>query len=230
MKNRTILVTMDFNQDTGFFLKESLVRRLESLNVSLRPLTYDLSAINRHLQDAAGLIIPGGIGDVDPGLYGEDCHAKTKTIASRSHFEMRLLEKAIHDKIPFLGICWGMQMANVFLGGSLIQDIASQRPDALPHASDLQCHDPGHSIAHAVTPSERMRAYFGLETEENVNSTHHQAVGRLGDGLQIEAQSPDGIVEAASLTDHDFFWLVQWHPERLNDDRIIPRFLESLRF
>ncbi len=97
MKNRTILVTMDFNQDTGFFLKESLVRRLESLNVSLRPLTYDLSAINRHLQDAAGLIIPGGIGDVDPGLYGEDCHAKTKTIASRSHFEMRLLEKAIHE-------------------------------------------------------------------------------------------------------------------------------------
>jgi putative glutamine amidotransferase len=166
---------------------------------------------------ASGLVLCGGV-DVAPELYGETALNDTlEVFPERDAMEWALLEGAREAKVPVWGVCRGIQVLNVFLGGSLWQDLPSQRPSDIPHS----INNPKDHIAHTVTvvrPEMPLGESLSRETPQ-VNSRHHQAIKRLADGLVPVAESPDGLVEAAVLGRPDW-WVrgVQWHPENLIAD------------
>ena len=164
---------------------------------------------------AAGLVLCGGI-DVEPERYGEVTlpHANVETSPERDAMEWNLLDAAREAQIPVWGVCRGLQVLNVYLGGSLWQDLPTQWPSQIDHSVS----DTPDVLAHTVQVIEP-RSPLGERLTRDVplvNSRHHQAVKRLGDGLVPVALSPDGLVEAAFL-DGDGWWVrgVQWHPENL---------------
>jgi putative glutamine amidotransferase len=164
---------------------------------------------------ARGLVLCGGV-DVVPERYGEETlpDANVETFPERDDLEWGLLDAARAARIPVWAICRGLQVLNVWLGGSLWQDLPTQRPGAVDHS----VADAPDTIAHAVritAPGAPLGELLAAEVPR-VNSRHHQAVKRLADGLLPVAESPDGLIEAAVLTDPDW-WVhgVQWHPENL---------------
>jgi len=149
-----------------------------------------------------GLLIPGG-DDLDPLYYHEEMMPQVKPAArQRSDFEISLLNDILKLRKPVLGICYGMQLLNVYFGGTLYQDIASQLAVEINHKKDY------HNIV--ITENR-----FLEEGKFSVNSTHHQAVKEPGDNLSPFAYSPDNLIEAFYLKNYDFLLGVQWHPERL---------------
>lgn len=161
-----------------------------------------------------GILFTGG-GDIDPAFYGSAPHPKVGDVdLDRDGVELHLLEKAISREVPFLGICRGLQLINVGLGGTLYADIAEQRPGALRH--DYYPDYPRDHLAHAVDVSagSRLAGIMGA-SQVRVNSLHHQGIDRLAPGLTPAASAPDEIVEAVELPEHPFGLAVQWHPEWL---------------
>jgi len=162
-----------------------------------------------------GLMLTGG-GDVDPRLYGETPHATFQAAETdRDAFEIALSRAAVANGIPFLAICRGMQVLNVALGGTLVQDIPSQVPGALEHALP----EPRFAIAHEVwvAKESKLSELLSDHMEDgetcHVNSRHHQAVKQAAAGFEVTATSPDGVIEAMEKPDAPFCLAVQWHPE-----------------
>ncbi len=162
-----------------------------------------------------GVMLTGG-GDVDPILYGEAPHATFQAAeADRDQFEIALTRAAIAAKIPFFAICRGMQLANVAMGGTLIQDIPSEVPGALEHSVP----EPRAHVAHEVwvAKGSRLSALLADHMEDgetcHVNSRHHQSVATAAPGFEVTATSPDGVIEAMEKTGTAFCIGVQWHPE-----------------
>ena len=161
------------------------------------------------------LLLTGG-GDVDPSIYGETPHATFEAAETgRDAFEIALARAAIAKGIPLLAICRGMQVLNVAMGGTLIQDIPSQVTGALEHSVP----QPRFHIAHEVWVSKgsRLAALLADHMEDgetcHVNSRHHQSVKDVAKGFDVTATSPDGVVEAMEQPDAPFCVAVQWHPE-----------------
>ncbi len=171
-------------------------------------------------QRYAGLLIPGGR-DLPPSLYNEDqSFLSNIEDADRIRFDFSFLDRMLRYNKPVLGICYGMQLINVFLGGTLYQDIASQVPGALEHRAGT------HEITIVSNP-------FIPAGTSLVNTSHHQAVKQPGTGLSPLAFSSDGIMEAFYSGDHYFLAGVQWHPERTGDDLsclIFSQFLTACSF
>jgi putative glutamine amidotransferase len=162
-----------------------------------------------------GLMLTGG-GDVDPRLYGETPHATFQAAETdRDAFEIALSRAAVAKGIPFLAICRGMQVLNVAMGGTLVQDIPSQMPGALGHAVP----EPRFAIAHEVWVakdsllSELLKDHMEDGETCHVNSRHHQAVKQAAAGFEVTATSPDGVIEAMEKPDAPYCVAVQWHPE-----------------
>jgi putative glutamine amidotransferase len=162
-----------------------------------------------------GIMLTGG-GDVDPTLYGEAPHATFQAAeADRDTFEIALTKAAIAANVPFLAICRGMQLLNVAMGGTLIQDIPSQVPGALDHSVP----EPRAHVAHEVWVSKdsRLSTLLAEHMEDgetcHVNSRHHQAVATVAPGFDVTATSPDGVIEAMEKPGAAFCIGVQWHPE-----------------
>jgi putative glutamine amidotransferase len=154
-----------------------------------------------------GLLIPGGA-DLDPSYYHEEMLPQVKPVSrQRSDFEMSLLNEILKLRKPVLGICYGMQLLNVFFGGTLYQDIESQLEVEINHKKDY----------HIIVITENR---FFDKGKFSVNSTHHQAVKEPGNNLSPFAYSPDNLIEAFYLKEYDFLVGVQWHPERLLEEAL----------
>ena len=160
-----------------------------------------------------GLLLPGG-GDMEPWRYGQENTASHSMDPARDEAELALLEQFTAARLPILGICRGMQVLNVFFGGTLLQDL------------------PGHSAVYGRDRLHRIREISSPLNLWNgnllVNSAHHQAVDRLGSGLIAVQWAPDGTVEALCHQSLPI-WGVQWHPERLTGAWALPGTVEGLR-
>lgn len=161
-----------------------------------------------------GILIPGGV-DVDPTYFQEDPHPKLGRIdPARDRTEMQLARWAIEDEKPILGLCRGLQVINVALGGSLYQDLEEQYPDAIKHDYFPTYGFERDHLAHEVTLAKGSRLRHLMELDRiQVNSMHHQGIKTLAPALMASAVAPDGLVEAAELTGDGFCVGVQWHPE-----------------
>lgn len=195
-------------------------------NPVLLPLGLPEDRLDDCLNLLGGILFSGG-GDVDPRLYGGDSHERVGGIdADRDRVELYLLSGVVQAGIPFLGICRGIQLVNVGLGGTLYADIAAGRPGALKH--DYYPGWPRDHLAHRVEiePGSQIRQILGAQIV-TVNSLHHQAIDRLAPGLRATAHSPDGLVEAVELAGHPFGLAVQWHPECLPADPAMRALFQS---
>jgi putative glutamine amidotransferase len=156
-----------------------------------------------------GILLAGGE-DCDPSVYGEERHPSVEPMdPRRQNNDLALARVARERGIPTLGICLGVQMMNVAAGGTLIQDIDSELRTDIEHASE-----PADRHRHDVLVEEGTRlAQIIGDQELNVNSSHHQAIRRVGEGLRVTALAPDGIIEGLEDPSHPFYVGVQWHPE-----------------
>jgi putative glutamine amidotransferase len=171
-------------------------------------------ALDTLLPRLDGVVFTGG-GDIKTSYYQEVEHPKVYGVEpDRDRVELELLEKAVNNGMPFLGICRGLQLINVGLGGTLYADIADQVPGADKHDyyPDWE-HD---YLAHPVEVGlgTRLADIIG-DGKVDVNSLHHQSVDKVAADLVVTAKAPDGVVEAVELPDHPFGLAVQWHPEWL---------------
>lgn len=160
-----------------------------------------------------GILFTGGY-DLDPRLYGNQPHPKVEGIdANRDRVEIHLAQAVVQSHKPFFGICRGIQVINIALGGSLYEDLLEQFPGSLQHD---QHKLPRNFLSHTVNiePGSSLADILGTGLTQ-VNSLHHQGVHRPGNGLQLTATAPDGLVEAFELTGYSFGLAVQWHPEEL---------------
>jgi putative glutamine amidotransferase len=162
-----------------------------------------------------GVLLTGG-GDIDPALYGAPAHLNfIAAEPGRDTFEIALVRAALAADLPVLAICRGMQVLNVAFGGDLVQDIPTEVNGALHH----DVREPRYALAHEVwvTASSRLAALMKDDLEDGescqVNSRHHQAVRHVGDGLEVVATAPDGVIEAVERPTARFCLGVQWHPE-----------------
>jgi putative glutamine amidotransferase len=165
-----------------------------------------------YLDAIDGLVVTGGAFDVDPSLYGGGAAHPTVTLkAGRTDFELAVTRGALGRDLPVLGICGGQQLLAVAFGGTLLQHIPDAVPGALAHEQPNPRTEPGHEVA--IAPGTLLARVVGGRARMAVNSAHHQAVDRPGEGAVVNATAPDGVVEGVEHPGYRFALGVQWHPE-----------------
>lgn len=225
-------VTPDFNagdrKDMGgheptYFLRARYIRAVEELGgiPLILPLVAAPSARQRLLDQVDGLLVTGSGPDLPPRLYGERQRYQFPLVSERrADFELELVHQARKQDLPLLAICGGMQTVNVACGGSLIQDIPAQVPDALNHRQKGKAVHVAHPVT--VAPKSLLKKIIGTE-KLMVNSSHHQSVKAVAPSLQASAVAPDGIIEAIESPTNRFLLAVQWHPEFLFERHVAHR-------
>ena len=178
-----------------------------------------------------GFVLPGSPADVDPAEYGSVNRGKSEAAdLAREQTDRAILSHAFAEQKPVLAICYGCQLLNVFLGGTLIQDLRSETGTPVAHRKkDLEPEppdDPRHEVR--ITAGSQLAKWAGA-TEAVVNSSHHQSIGKPGRQLCITALASDGIVEGVEWTgDANRVIGVQWHPERMRGDALAERLFSEL--
>lgn len=203
------------------------LRRSGAIPVLIPPQPENAAQVIEQLD---GLVLAGGE-DCDPAAYGEPRHETVvETMDPRRQSNDLSLAKIARDRgIPTLGICLGLQMMNVAAGGSLMQDIDSQVDTEIRHASE-----PEDRARHDVLVEQgtRLAGILG-DRELNVNSSHHQAIKKVGQGLRVTALAPDGVIEGLEDPRHPFYVGVQWHPEDMGGEdsasALFSAFVEAAR-
>jgi putative glutamine amidotransferase len=199
--------------------------------IVLPPLAPQIAAAA--LRDVAGLVLTGGE-DVDPARFGQPPNAATgEPHAARDAYELELARMAYEQRVPTLAICRGVQVVNVALGGSLIQDLPSQHPGKIAHDPEGKRAERVHHVE--IDPDARL-ADIVAATSIRTNSSHHQAADRVAADLWVTARADDGVVEGLEARD-PAWWMVgvQWHPEELTatpedwDRRIFAAFAAEVR-
>jgi len=181
----------------------------------LLPYKSDLSLIPEYLDTLDGILFSGG-NDLDPSAWGETYHPKAEPIdPARERFEMALLAEVERRRLPALGICLGSQLMNVYRGGTLTQFIPDQNLEPSIEHRKIDSVVPRHAVH--VRP-ESVVSQILAKTDLDANSSHKQAVNRVGKGLRIIGTAPDGVVEGVEDPAFPLFLGVQWHPERLHDE------------
>lgn len=184
------------------------------------------------MEKVDGILFTGG-GDIAVERYGGERYTKVEAVDSvRDQIELDLTERAVRNKIPFLGICRGCQVVNVALGGSLYTHIPAEMPTAIKH--DYDSGTQRELLAHDVNieGGTHLAEICGT-TNLRVNSLHHQGVKLIASKLEPCAYAPDGLVEGLELPNHPFGVAVQWHPEWLinlaHARRLFAAFIEACR-
>ncbi len=199
----------------------------------LLSLASGADTLKREADNLDGFVLTGSPADVDPAHYGAKRHpANADADASRERTDFALLENALVSGKPVLAICYGIQSLNVFLGGSLVQDIPTELGSKLCHSPDEDELPDGSETPDAMHGASldpgRVFSLSGAAQAE-INSWHHQSVLEPGRGLRITARAPDGVIEAVEWTDKSN-WIVgvQWHPERMPADPLAQALFREL--
>ena len=221
-----IVVTLDRDADVSE--TNDYVRSLVAAGVPRRSIAV-VTPLSPDPGPFDALLLGGG-GDVDPARYGRVRidNGTVEVDPERDAIDFRLFEDARRAGAPVFAICRGLQVVNVAFGGTLVQDIPSERPSAVVHQ---RARDEKTRRDHAVAVAARsLLAAIAGPGEPSVNSRHHQAVEDLGRGLSVTAVAPDGLAEAIESRGDPWLLGVQWHPENLLGDAISERlFAEFLR-
>ena len=208
-------ITMRIELETDrFYLSRYYSEAVEAaggdpLHISLIPRRNYITGLMAHVD---GVLLPGSDSDVDPQRYGRGPHQHLGNVHPiKDETDLLVLQEIDRRRLPLFAICFGMQILNVSRGGTLIQDIASQVPEAIKHEQGA----PRERHSHNVRLLEGSRvAELANGALAPVNSHHHQAIETVGRELVATAWSPDGLVEAVEDPRDDRFVLgVQWHPE-----------------
>ena len=166
-----------------------------------------------------GLVLTGG-GDIDPSRFGETPHATVYEVsAARDELELGLVGSALDAEVPLFAICRGIQVLNVALGGTLVQDISSEIATTIAHSQKEKRHEATHAVT--VSGETRLADVLGAH-DVRVNSFHHQSIKTLGRGLRDVAWAPDGVIEGVEHASAPMLVLgVQWHPEADERSRLV---------
>jgi putative glutamine amidotransferase len=179
------------------------------------PVLLPLTATEAVLKQAArlfdGFLFTGGP-DMHPRYFGQEVSPHCGEICDmRDQLEAYIFNEAvINQNKPALGICRGIQVINIMLGGNLYQDIPAELPSTINHRQEPPYDVPVHNVR--LLPGSPLCKLAGKESLE-VNSCHHQGIDRIAERLEVMALSDDGLIEAVHMPDHPFVWAVQWHPE-----------------
>ncbi|MCB0047103.1 MAG: gamma-glutamyl-gamma-aminobutyrate hydrolase family protein [Caldilineaceae bacterium] len=199
-----------------YIMNQAYLRAIEQMGALplMIPLQMSAATLRGIFERLDGVLLPGGE-DIDPAHYGEARDPMLgPTDRERDRTEMLLTRWALENGMPILGICRGAQMINVVCGGSLYQDLTTQREDLDKH-DYLPPKYERFRISHQVNVAEGSLLAAALGSTHEVNSMHHQGVKELGNGLRGVATSEDGLIEAVEMPDLPFALGVQWHPEEL---------------
>ena len=179
----------------------------------IMPIVEDDKIIRGMIENVDGIIMTGGV-DVHPFRFNEEPIEKIGTIsAERDEFDFKVMKYAVEMNKPIFGICRGIQVINVHFGGTLIQDIPSQRNTNILHSQTAEYH----IATHKINIVKDTIIYDMLGETSEVNSFHHQAIDNLAKDFKVTATSKDGMVEAIEYKKKDSFILgVQWHPELMS--------------
>jgi putative glutamine amidotransferase len=211
----TTSVTVDKSPERAY-VNLAYIRAVQGAGAVPVLLTPHLSAeaVAALWQRLDGLVLTGG-GDIDPARFASTRHPTVDDVSpARDELELGLTRRAVGDDVPLFAICRGIQVLNVALGGTLIQDIPSERPGPIVHSQTEPRQQATHPVK-VMGEGTRLGRILGV-LEVDVNSMHHQAIDRPGEGLRAVAWAPDGIIEGVEMTGDDRFVLgVQWHPEEL---------------
>ncbi len=187
-------------------------------------LAVDATAPLELLERIDGLLLIGGA-DVDPAGYGAEREAATELVyPERDAFEVALLRGALERELPVLGICRGMQILNVALGGTLEQDVVA--PDGSHPHRRIKGTFEGNDHTVTLTPGSLAARAVGEEAHL-AHCHHHQAVQELGSGLVVSGRAEDGVIEAVELADGRWGLGVQWHPEANDKSRLFAALCEA---
>lgn len=199
----------------------------EAVAIELNSAAGDLEKRTARLD---GIVLPGSPADVNPERYHSKSRAETaKADFARENTDVTLLRHCFAEGKPILAICYGVQILNVYLGGSLIQDIATELGSTIRHnweGRERGEPEPFHSV---TLEQKSWMAQAAGSHEAQVNSSHHQSIREPGRGLQIVAHANDGVIEGVEWTG-DGNWVVgvQWHPERMIRDPFAQTLFEEL--
>lgn len=224
MKKPIIGIVLDLTKDGGkysyspkpwYALRADYSNMVEKAG-GLPVLLPYIEDIQSQIDMIDGLLIPGCDEDINPKFYGQEIKSsKVKTNDRRTSYELSLTEEALKRNIPIFGICNGLQVINVFLGGTLIQHIPDSHKSDINHEQEHPKCAPTHDI---IIENNTFLLELTKPRRVKVNTTHHQAIDQLGNGLIVSARAPDGIIEAIESKDYKFLVGVQWHSEYYNSD------------
>ena len=228
MKNPIIGITIDeggsdtYSKFPWYAIRKNYSESIDKVGGISIFLPQNLEKIPYYLEIIDALIITGGDFDIDPKFYGQKTNSsEIKLKNERTVFEYEITKKAIKINLPVLGICGGQQLLNVVLGGSLIQHI----PDTVKTIINHEQKNPRNEASHKVIIKKETKLHEITKVDSMfVNSAHHQAVDKLGEGLIINSHSEDGIIEGFEHQNLNFCLGIQWHPEFLIDNKDIEIF------